>query len=122
MIRLLDGLPENVIGFEAVGEVQAADYESVLDPAVTAAVAAAADGKIRLLYVLGGEFEGYSGGAMWGDAKLGLKNWTHFEKVAFVSDSRAYIDGVRAFGWLIPGEVKTFSLAESEAARAWVAG
>lgn len=120
MIRLVDGLPDNVVGFEAVGEVEAADYESVLDPAVDAAVAA--NDKIRLLYVLGEEFDGYSGGAMWGDAKLGLKNWTHFEKVAFVSDRKAYVDGVRAFGWLIPGEVKTFSLAESEAARTWVSG
>jgi SpoIIAA-like len=120
MIRLLEGLPDHVIGFEAVGKVEAADYESVLDPAVDAAVAA--NDKIRLLYVLGEEFEGYSSGAMWGDAKLGLKNWTHFEKVAFVSDHRSYVDGVRAFGWLIPGEVKTFSLSESEAARTWVAG
>ena len=119
MIRLLDGLPDGVIGFEAVGEVEAADYESVLDPAVAASVAA--NHKIRLLYVLGEEFEGYSGGAMWGDTKLGLKNWTHFEKVAFVSDRKAYVDAVRAFGWLIPGEVKTFSLAESDAARTWVA-
>ncbi len=92
----------------------------MLDPAVGAAVAAAADGKIRLLYVLGEEFEGYSGGAIWGDAKLGIKNWTHFEKVALVSDRRVYVDGVKAFGWLIPGEVKTFSLAEVDAARAWV--
>ena len=120
MIRILGGLPDNVIGFEAVGEVAATDYESVLDPAVGAAVAAAADGKIRLLYVLGEEFEGYSGGAMWGDAKLGLENWTHFEKVALVSDRTVYVDGVKAFGWLIPGEVKTFSLAEVDAARAWV--
>ncbi len=119
MIRLLDGLPDHVIGFEAVGEVEAADYKSVVDPAIEAAVASHA--KIRLLYVLGKDFEGYSGGAMWADTKIGARNWSHFEKIAFVSDHRAYIDGVKAFGWLIPGEVKTFPLAESEAARTWAA-
>ncbi len=119
MIRLLDGLPDSVIGFEAVGEVEAADYRSVLDPAVDAAVAS--HDKVRLLYVLGEEFEGYSGGAMWEDTKVGVKNWSHFEKIALVSDHRSYIDAVKAFGWLIPGEVKTFPLADSEAARTWVA-
>lgn len=38
MIRLIDQLPDNVIGFEAVGEVRASDYDTVLDPAVDAAL------------------------------------------------------------------------------------
>ena len=30
--------------------------------------------------------------------------------------------GASAFGWLAPGELRLFSLAERDAARAWVAG
>ena len=32
----------------------------------------------------------------------------------------AYRNGVKAFGWLIPGEVREYSLSDREAAIAWV--
>ena len=37
MIEPLEGLPSGVIGFEAIGEVEASDYTGVLAPAVEAA-------------------------------------------------------------------------------------
>jgi len=46
MIRQIEGMPAGTIGFEAVGEVTAKDYEEVLAPAVRAAQEA---GGIRLL-------------------------------------------------------------------------
>lgn len=51
MIELISGLPDEVVGFEGVGEVTSDDYKGTLIPAVEAALAA--HGKIRLLYVLG---------------------------------------------------------------------
>ncbi len=109
MIRLIDGLPANVIGVEAVGEVRAGDYESVLDPAVDAVLAT--HDKIRFLYVLGDEFDGYSGGAMWEDTKVGVSQWSKWEKIALVTDHTVYEDGVKAFSWMVPGEIKVFSVA-----------
>lgn len=50
MIALIDGAPEGVLAFKAVGEVHADDYKQVLKPELT----------------------GYSAGAAWEDAEIGL--------------------------------------------------
>ena len=84
MIRLIDGLPDDVVAVSGVGEVTSDDYTSTLDPAIDAALEK--HDKIRLLYVLGEDFDGYSGGAMWQDTKVGLSHWTSFEKIAVVTD------------------------------------
>lgn len=118
MIKLMEGLPENVIGFEAVGTVEAADYDDILEPVVRAADEA--HEKLRMLYVLGEDFEGYSGGAMWEDTKLGVGNWTSFERIAVVTDHAGYRHAVNAFGWLLPGKVKTFDLGDLDDAIEWV--
>ena len=69
MIELVKGLPENVVGLRAVGEVEDDDYEDVVIPAVERALGGRK--KIRLLYVLGPEFEEYESDAMWEDASSG---------------------------------------------------
>lgn len=120
MIQLIDDLPNNVVGLEAVGEVHAEDYRTVLDPAVDAALAA--NDSIRILLVLGEGFDGYSAGAMWQDTKVGISNWTKWDKMAVVTDHKAYADGVKVFGWMVPGEIKVFSVADLEDARSWVSG
>lgn len=66
------------------------------------------------------ENEGYSGGAMWEDSKVGFGHWTKFERIALVTDHAGYRDGANAVGWMIPGGFKTFSVAELDAAKAWV--
>jgi hypothetical protein len=120
MIRLIDNLPDSVLGIEAVGRVEASDYETVLDPAVTAQLERG-DG-LRLLYVLGEEFEGYAPGAALEDAKLGIGKWSSWERVAVVTDREWLHDALRMLGWMFPGDVRAFRLAEREAAVAWVAG
>lgn len=120
MFRLIDGLPDNVVGVEAVGEVESEDYKSVLDPAVDAA--AEAHDKIRFLYVLGSDFGGYSGGAMWEDTKVGITHWSKWEKIALVTDSSGYGDGVKALSWMMPGDVKVYSTADLDEAKSWIVG
>ncbi len=119
MLQPIEGLPANVVAFEAVGEIDAGDYHTVLDPAVNAALES--NEKVRFLYVLGGDFEGYSGGAMWEDTKVGIGHWSRWEKIAFVTDNHAYHNVVKAFAWLVPGKMKLFTLAELDAAKEWVA-
>ena len=118
MIRIIEGLPDKAVGFEAVGEVSSSDYDDVLEPAIRAATGA--HDKIRLLLVLGDEFEGYSRGGMWEDTKLGLSHWTSFERIAVVTDHTGYRDAVNAFGWMIPGKVKTYELDGRSAAQSWI--
>jgi hypothetical protein len=118
MLKLLEGLPGNVVGFEAVGKVEADDYREVLEPAVDAAIAA--HGSVRLLYVLGGEYDGFTAGAMWQDSRLGLSERKHFERIAVVSDHERLTDALGHFGWMFPGELRTFGLDRLDEARAWL--
>jgi hypothetical protein len=118
MIQTLDGLPYGVIGFEAVGEVHAADYADVVIPAVDAAAAA---GGVRLVYVLGEKFTGYSVAAGFEDLRLGVAHLRAWKRGAIVTDHHAFADLVKGFAWMIPGKVKLFGLAERGAAIEWAA-
>ena len=118
MLRTIDDLPENVLGFEAVGEVTADDYSSVLVPALEAMLVS--HPKARLLYVLGPEFEKFSGGAAWRDATVGMRHFTDFERVAVVTDKDWIENMVEAFGFVMPGDVETFDSDELDEARTWI--
>ena len=119
MIRLLRDMPAGVLGFEAVDDVEKQDYEDVLLPAVEAAIAK--DGKVRLLYVLGHEFDDYEGEAVWEDLKLGTRHPTAFERIAIVTDARWVGPAVKVFSVLWPGQARAFPLAQLEAAKSWAA-
>jgi hypothetical protein len=67
MIERIGDLPESVVGFVAKGKVSSDDYQGVLIPAVDEALEM--HDKLRLLYVLGGEFDGMTAGAMWDDTR-----------------------------------------------------
>lgn len=119
MLRIINDLPENVLGLEAVGKVTADDYRTVLVPALENLLAT--QPKARLLYVLGTAFEGFSGGAAWQDARLGMKHFTDFERVAVVTDTDWVENLVEAFGFVMPGEVETFDADDLDKARTWIA-
>jgi hypothetical protein len=119
MIRVLEGLPDGVLGVEATGKVTDDDYEQVLIPAVQGRLQA--DGKLRVVYVLGEGFEGWTGGAMWDDAKLGIRNFGAWEKIAVVTDNDWIRNTIKAFGWMVPGDVRLFGPGERDDAVAWAA-
>ena len=119
MLRTIPDLPPGVIGIEAVGEVHASDYRDVLRPAIDQAVAR---GPIRLVYVLGEEFTGYSAGAVGQDFQLGFDHISGWARTAVVSDVDWVVHLTAAFGWLVPGEMRRFSLAQRAEAVRWAAG
>ena len=96
MIEIIQGLPSNVVGLRAKGKVHATDYREVLKPAIDEVLKTGA--KLRLLYVLGDEFEGYTGGALWEDTKTAVADWKSCDKVAVVTDTRWVIDGIKLVG------------------------
>lgn len=119
MIELIEGLGDRVVGARAIGKVTADDYESTLIPAVETALAI--DGKTRILFILGSEFEGYEGEAALDDARMGLQHWSDFERIAVVTDHDMYRTMIKGLGFLMPGEVKVFAVDEMEAAKEWIA-
>ena len=85
MISIISDLPAGIVGFEASGEVSAEDYRQALDPLVEQATSGGA--KVRALALLGADVS-YKGGAMLEDARLGLHEWSAWERIAIVSDDR----------------------------------
>jgi hypothetical protein len=120
MIRLLGDMPVGVLGIEAIDDVEKEDYENVLVPAVEAALAQ--HGKVRLVYVLGPEFDDYEGEAVWEDLKLGVRHPTSFERIAIVTDARWAGPAIKVFSVLMPGQARAFPLGQLEAAKSWAAG
>jgi hypothetical protein len=90
MLEPIDDLPDGVVGFRASGELSGEDYDRV------------------------------TGGAMWDDTKLGMAHVTKWEKVALVSDVDWLRHAVVLLGYLMPGQMKAFTTADLDDARAWV--
>ena len=120
MFELIEDAPDNVVAIKAVGEIEDDDYEDVLVPAIEDHLTR--HDKIRLMLVLGSEFDSFEASALWEDAKLGAKTFTSYERVALVSDGPWLRRAIKTFGWLMPGDVQIFPLAELDAAREWVSG
>ena len=118
MIEVMTDLPDRVLGLRAHGEVSAQDYKAVLVPAIEEKLTQ--HKKARLLYVLGDDFEGYTSGAAWEDAKVGMKHLTDFERVAVVTDVDWIEKMIKAFGFVIPGEVRVFDDDDLDEARLWI--
>ncbi|MEO6831266.1 MAG: STAS/SEC14 domain-containing protein [Chitinophagaceae bacterium] len=119
MLRIINDLPGNVLGIEAEGEVTGSDYENVLIPAVDEKLKA--NEKIRFLYYLGPDFTGFSLEAMIDDAKVGMKNFSTWDRVALVSNHQLINGFAKLFGYLLPGEVKVYGNAELDEAKKWIA-
>ena len=119
MIRILNDLPENVLGVEVIGTVTDDDYEKVLVPAIQNM--RSRDQGIRIVYVLGNDFDGWTTGAAWEDTKLGLSELRAWQKIAVVSDKDWLRHSVTAIGWMMPGEVRAFDLDDFGAAKEWAA-
>jgi len=117
MIVELADVPAGVIGFEASGKIEAADYRDVVLPSL---VRAAESGEVRFLIVMK-DFDGMSGGAMWEDLKVGFEHLRSWKRIALVTDIEWMTHLTALFGWMTPGQTKTFPTAELDAAKAWVA-
>jgi hypothetical protein len=118
MITVLTGLPDGVLGFEASGKLIADDYTGVLAPALRDATAGGA--KIRVLLDFTGEFDGMEGGAVWQDMRMGVSEWSAWERIALVTDHKWMRDGLSMFAWAVPGEVRAFPSKERHAAVDWL--
>lgn len=118
MLELLSDLPDQIVGVKAKGEVTAQDYQAILVPAVEERLAR--HKRLRLLYVLGEEFTGFTGAAAWEDAKIGMRHFASFERIAVISDAEWIQHMVKAFGFVIPGEVRVYSQSGFDEARSWI--
>jgi hypothetical protein len=117
MIKELSDLPPGVIGFEATDKLHAEDYRDMMIPALERA---AASGEVRFVIVIH-EFHGMTGGALWQDLKMGVEHLRAWKRIALVTDIEWMEHMTSMFGWMTPGKVKHFRLAQRDEAIAWAA-
>lgn len=118
MIEKLKDLPGGIDGVRAVGKISKEDYEKFFVPLLDEA---RREGRrIRLLYQLGPEFEGFTPGAAWEDAKIGLHSLRLFEGCAVVTDAGWIRESTRVVGFFLPCPVRIFGNQELAQAVGWL--
>ena len=119
MIEALRDFPSNVLAFECSGHVSRQDYDTVLVPKVEAALKR--HDRVRLFYKVAPGFNGIDPGAVWEDFSVGMAHLMRWERIAVLTDVAWIGHTIKAFGFLMPGIVRIFPLAEETQARAWIA-
>lgn len=83
-------------------------------------------GDVRIVEVIDPDYEGYGHGGLLEDLKLGLgtvlPHQSAFKRIAIVSDKEWVAHALHALEWMIPGELKVFSLDQLDEAKTWAAG
>jgi hypothetical protein len=119
MLRQMRDMPPGTFGFEAVGEVEDDDWEQAVEPVLRRE--AAADRKVRLLYLLGPEAHEVEGDAMTADVGFRVRHASSFDRVAVVSDEDWMRPALRALSFLVPGKAKAFRVHDLAGAKEWLA-
>ena len=118
MIEKLKDLPRGIDGVRAIGRISKEDYEQVLVPLLDEA---RREGRhTRFLYQLGPEFEGFTPGAAWEDAKIGLHFLRLFDGCAVVTDLAWIRELMRPAGFFMPCPVSVFGNTEFARAVEWL--
>lgn len=118
MIELTPVSPEGILEIQMTGKLSSEDYEKTLAPAMDAALAD--HERLRLLVRIGPGFDGFTAGAAWSDARLGLRHWSGFERIAVVTDVDWIATMIKMFGFALPGPVQIFDEGEVDEARRWL--
>ncbi len=120
MIKLIENLPDHVVGIVGSGKITGQDYKTVFIPALAAAMKK--HRKVNVLYVLANDYTGFTPGAMWDDTVEGMLHIHSWGRAAMVCESSLLKSLVRAMGFVMPLSVRTYAPDELEAAREWVSG
>lgn len=118
MLQFINDLPDHVVGIHAIGEVTKEDIANVLDPRLADLVKR--QGEINYLLVLETNVQNFTLGAWWNDFKVGIKNFTKWNKIAVVSDQKGVEWFSDIFRFFIPGKSKGFALSELDEAVKWI--
>ncbi len=116
-------MPEGTLGFRLSGRIDRDEYFQILDPIKDKLERGE---RVSFLVEALDDFHGLDLGALWEDLKVagsvGLKYRSSWERLAVVTDKDWMRQGIAAFAWVIPGEIRVFEPGELEPAKAWVGG
>lgn len=122
MIELLPDMPTGVAGVRVSGHL-GGDELRELRPNIEDMLKT---DEIRIVEVIGNDYEGFGPGGLFEDLKLAVGTvWPHhaaFKRIAVVSDKAWVAHTMHAVAWMIPGEIEVFKLDELDKAKEWAAG
>ena len=122
MIETLSDMPAGVTGIRVSGRLRGDELRE-FKPAMEKLVK---DGEIRIVEVIGSDYEGFGPGGLVEDLKVGFGALFHhhsaFKRIAVVTDKVWVAHTLHALAWMVPGELALFGLDELERAKEWAAG
>ncbi|UMB68757.1 STAS/SEC14 domain-containing protein [Mycobacterium paraterrae] len=122
MIELLSDMPSGVNGVRVSGRLTGDELRE-LKPAMENMMNT---DEIRIVEVIGDDYEGFGPGGLFEDLKVAVGTvWPHhaaFKRIAVVSDKAWVAHTLHALAWMIPGEIAVFGLDELDKAKDWAAG
>ncbi|WP_082468872.1 STAS/SEC14 domain-containing protein [Sciscionella sediminilitoris] len=118
MLQRLSELPHGVQALDALGVVTGHDYDEVFTPLVDQVTGTGT--RLRLLYRCGPEFRRLTAGALWADARLGLRYLPILDGCAVVTDKGWIRGSTRGIGSWMPCPVRVFPDEETERALDWL--
>ena len=119
MIEVLKDFPDNVAAFACHGHLTKDDYETVLIPHIEEKLDR--HKRLRAYTEIAPDFAGVDPGALWEDTKFGFSHFFDWERAALVTDVEWMSRATKFFGFLMPGEWRTFPTAEAAKANEWIA-
>jgi hypothetical protein len=117
MITIRPETEGNILVIEASDKLTAKDYEEVFIPKLDQLIHEFK--KIRIVFYLNDSFDGWEIGAMWDDAKFGLKHRNDFERIAMVGGSKWLTWFSKFSSHFISGEFRSFDHHSLQDAISW---
>ena len=122
MIEELSAMPQGVTGVRVSGQISG---EELREFRPTWEKLVASD-EIRFVEVIDNDYTGFGPGGLLEDWKLSwgnfLRHHSAFKRMAVVTDKEWIIHAVHALAWMVPGEIKVFTLDDLDHAKQWAAG
>ena len=122
MIETLPDMPAGVTGIRVSGRLRGDELRE-FKPTMEKLVK---DGEIRIVEVIGSDYEGFGPGGLVEDLKVGFgalfQHHSAFKRIAVVTDKVWVAHTLHALAWMVPGELALFGLDELERAKEWAAG
>ncbi len=114
-------MPESegkVLVIKATEKLTVKDYEEVFIPALDDLIRKYE--KCRVLMYLAEDFHGWELGAMWDDAKFGMKHSKDFDKIALVGGPKWVAWGTKIAAHFIKGQVEVYEEDKLQEALTWI--
>lgn len=118
MIDQLSSPAEDTLVFSATGILNTRDYELDFAPKIERAIIA--HGKVNLVLHLDDLFEGWDLGAIWDDARFGMKHRHDFNRVAVAGAQPWFKWAMQIGSFVMDGQFQTFEAHQLDEAIAWV--